>query len=114
VAAQVAPLITISTAPGTEPEWRVQVIVDPYDVGKLNYRAGPLDNNMRFKTTNLNPNLSWWNTISIIRASSLSLGLDSQRESLLFYEGVSGISNLLTMRNRPRKVFFAFGAAISG
>src|SRR5258708_38685849 len=47
--AQVAPLIAnIDARHSTSLNGEWHVIVDPYDVGKLDYRARPLDNNHAF------------------------------------------------------------------
>ena len=89
-AAQVAPLIANVPARQTtslDGEWRV--IVDPYDVGTLDYRGQPLSNNGAFYKNHKPQSKSELVEYDFDSSATLHVPGDwnSQRESLLFYEG---------------------------
>src|SRR5882724_5136612 len=113
--AQVAPLIAnidgrqVRSLNGA---WRV--IVDPYDVGKLNYRAGSLaDNNAFFK--NYKPqSKSELVEYDFDHSGQLNVPGDwnSQRESLLFYEGSVWYKQSFDYSKPAQsRLFVHFGAA---
>jgi beta-glucuronidase len=90
IAAQVAPLIATSDARRTtslDASW--QAIVDPYDVGSLDYRSQPLNNNHAFYKNYKPKSESELVEYDFDTAGQLHVPGDwnTQRESLLFYEG---------------------------
>jgi beta-glucuronidase len=114
-AAQVAPLIAnISARHTTSLDGRWQVIVDPYDVGSLDYRAKPLtDRNAFFK--NYKPQTP----SELVEYDFDASGLlhvpgdwNTQRDSLLFYEGSIWYKRSFNYSKRPKsRLFVHFGAA---
>ncbi len=88
--AQVAPLIANiggRTVTSLDGQW--QVIVDPYDVGSLDYRAQPLKNNSAFFKNYKPQSKSELVEYDFATAGHLNVPGDwnTQRDSLLFYEG---------------------------
>lgn len=114
-AAQVARLIAnISARHATSLDGRWQVIVDPYDVGSLDYRAKPLtDRNAFFK--NYKPQAgSELVEYNFDTSGQLQVPGDwnTQRESLLFYEGIIWYKRTFNYAKRPKnRLFVHFGAA---
>jgi hypothetical protein len=115
VAAQVAPLIAnISARHTTSLDGRWPVIVDPYDVGYLDYRAKPLkDKNAFFK--NYKPQSGSelveydFDTSGLLRVPG---DWNTQRDSLLFYEGSIWYKLTFNYAKRPKhRLFVHFGAA---
>ena len=114
-AAQVAPLIAnISARHTTNLDGRWPVIVDPYDVGSLDYRAKPLpDRNAFYK--NYKPQSGSelveydFDTSGVLRVPG---DWNTQRDSLLFYEGSIWYKRTFNYVNRPKnRLFVHFGAA---
>src|SRR5260370_6081224 len=89
-AAQVAPLIAnINARQTTSLDGQWQAIVDPYDVGALDYRAQPLKNNHAFYKNYKPQSESVLVEYDFDTAGQLLVhgGWNTQRDSLLFYEG---------------------------
>jgi len=89
-AAQVAPLIAnIRARHTTSLDGQWQAIVDPYDVGALDYRAQPLKNNHAFYKNYKRQSKSELVEYDFDTSDQLRVPGDwnTQRESLLFYEG---------------------------
>lgn len=114
-AAQVAPLIAnISARHTINLDGRWPVIVDPYDVGSLDYRAKPLpDRNAFFK--NYKPQSGSelveydFDTSGLLRVPG---DWNTQRDSLLFYEGSIWYKRTFNYVKRPKnRLFVHFGAA---
>ena len=114
-AAQVAPLIAnIGARHTTNLDGRWSVIVDPYDVGSLDYRAKPVtDRNAFFK--NYKPQSG----SELVEYDFDTSGLlhvpgdwNTQRDSLLFYEGSIWYRRTFNYTKRPHsRLFVHFGAA---
>jgi len=115
IAAQVAPLIANVSARHTtslDGTWRV--IVDPYDVGAMDYRAQPLNNNNAFYKDHKPNSKSELVEYDFDDSGSLQVPGDwnTQRESLLFYEGSIWYKQSFDYPKSPnRRVFLHFGAA---
>jgi beta-glucuronidase len=114
-AAQVSPLIAnISARHTINLDGRWPVIVDPYDVGSLDYRAKPLpDRNAFFK--NYKPQ-SGSELVEYDFDTSGQLRVpgdwNTQRDSLLFYEGSIWYKRTFNYVKRPKnRLFVHFGAA---
>src|SRR5208282_5732146 len=89
-AAQVAPLIAnINARQTTSLDGQGQAIVDPYDVGELDYRAQPLKNNNAFSKNYKPQSESELVEYDFDTSGQLHVPGDwnTQRDSLLFYEG---------------------------
>src|SRR5712664_257057 len=89
-AAQVAPLIAnVNARQTTSLNGQWQAIVDPYDVGALDYRAQPLKNNHAFYKNYKPQSESELVEYDFDTSGQLNVPGDwnTQRESLLFYEG---------------------------
>lgn len=87
---QTAPLIAnVSARHGTSLNGDWRVIVDPYDVGALDYRDRPLKNNNAFYKNYKPQSRSDLVEYDFDTSGTLSVPGDwnTQRESLLFYEG---------------------------
>jgi len=114
-ATQVAPLIAnIEARSNTSLDGQWQVIVDPYDVGFLDYRAQPLKNNGAFYKNYKPQSKSDFVEYDFDTAAQLNVPGDwnTQRESLLFYEGTVWYKRSFDYAKSPRKrVFLHFGAA---
>jgi beta-glucuronidase len=88
--AQVAPLIAnINARQTTSLDGQWQAIVDPYDVGAFDYRAQPLKNNNAFYKNYKPQSQSELVEYDFDTSGQLHVPGDwnTQRESLLFYEG---------------------------
>lgn len=113
--AQVAPSVANITARKTmslDGEW--QVIVDPYDVGFLDYRAKPLTNNNAFFRNHKPQSPSELVEYDFDTSGRLVVPGDwnTQRDSLLFYEGSVWYKRSFDYDKSPRnRVFVHFGAA---
>jgi beta-glucuronidase len=92
-------------------EWRT--IVDPYDVGSLDYRAHPLTNNNAFYKDYKPKSPSELVEYDFDTAATLAVPGDwnTQRESLLYYEGTIWYRRLFDYALPPnRRLFLHFGA----
>jgi beta-glucuronidase len=114
-AAQIAPLIAnINARQATDLDGPWQTIVDPYDVGSLDYRAHPLKNNGAFYKNYKPQSKSDFVEYDFDTAGQLSVPGDwnTQRESLLFYEGTVWYKRSFDYAKPAKKrVFLHFGAA---
>ncbi len=114
-AGQSAPLIT--NIPGRQAmnldgEWRA--IVDPYDVGALDYRGKPLAGNSAFFTNHKPASKSELVEYDFDTSETLRVPGDwnSQRESLLFYEGSVWYKRSFDYAAAAgKRLFLHFGAA---
>jgi beta-glucuronidase len=89
-AGQIAPLIqNIDARPNISLDGRWQVIVDPYDVGALDYRAKPIQGNSAFFKNYKPRSESDLVEYDFDTSGQLNVPGDwnTQRDSLLFYEG---------------------------
>jgi beta-glucuronidase len=89
-AGQLAPLIqNINARPNISLDGRWQVIVDPYDVGALDYRAKPIQGNSAFFKNYKPHSESELVEYDFDTSGQLNVPGDwnTQRDSLLFYEG---------------------------
>jgi beta-glucuronidase len=113
--AQVAPLIAnVGGRSTTSLNGQWQAIVDPYDVGFLDYRAQPLKNNNAFFKNYKPKSKSELVEYDFDTAGYLNVPGDwnSQRESLLFYEGSVWYKRSFDLSKPPkRRAFLHFGAA---
>jgi beta-glucuronidase len=113
-AAQVAPLIANIDARQTaslDGQW--QAIVDPYDVGALDYRAQPLKNNNAFYKNYKPQSESELVEYDFDTSGQLHVPGDwnTQRESLLFYEGSVWYKRSFDYAKSPKnRLFLHFGA----
>ena len=114
-AAQVAPLIqNISGRQTTDLDGRWQAIVDPYDVGYLDYRAKPLKNNGAFFKNHKAQSESELVEYDFDTSGQLDVPGDwnTQRESLFFYEGSVWYKRSFDYAKPAKKrLFVHFGAA---
>ena len=114
-AAQVAPLIeNIDGRATTSLNGQWQAIVDPYDVGMLSYRAQPLKNNEAFYKNYQPQSKSELVEYDFDTSGALDVPGDwnTQRDSLLFYEGSVWYRRTFDFAKAPRKrVFVNFAAA---
>ena len=112
--AQVAPLIQNIDARSTislDGQW--QAIVDPYDVGAFDYRGQPLKNNGAFYKNYKPQTKSELVEYDFDASGRLNVPGDwnTQRESLLFYEGSVWYKRSFDYGKSPKKrVFLHFGA----
>lgn len=115
VSAQVAPLLAnISERSTTSLDGQWQVIVDPYDVGFVDYRAQPLKSNSAFYKNHKPQSNSELVEYDFDTSGHLNVPGDwnSQRESLLFYEGSVWYKRSFDYTRSPKKrLFVHFGAA---
>ena len=113
-AAQVAPLIANITGRQTtslDGSW--QAIVDPYDVGGLDYRAQPLKNNQAFYKDHKPQSESELVEYDFDTSGQLHVPGDwnTQRDSLLFYEGTIWYERSFDYVKSPKtRLFLHFGA----
>jgi beta-glucuronidase len=112
---QTAPLIANSDGRKTtslDGAWHV--IVDPYDVGKLDYRAQPLKNNHAFFKDYKPKSKSELVEYDFDHSGQLNVPGDwnTQRESLLFYEGTVWYKQSFDYEKPAQnRLFLHFGAA---
>jgi beta-glucuronidase len=113
-AAQVAPLIAnINARQTTNLDGQWQAIVDPYDVGSLDYRAQPLKSNNAFFKNYKPQSESELVEYDFDTSGQLHVPGDwnTQRESLLFYEGSLWYKRSFDYAKSPKnKLFLHFGA----
>jgi beta-glucuronidase len=115
VLGQVPPLIANTIARRTfnlDGQW--QTIVDPYDVGSLDYRARPLTNNNAFFKNYKAHSPSELVEYDFDTSRYLNVPGDwnTQRESLLFYEGSVWYKRSFDYVKSPKeRMFVHFGAA---
>lgn len=113
--AQVAPLLTnINARSTTSLDGQWQAIVDPYDVGFIDYRAQPLKSNNAFYKNHKPQSNSELVEYDFDNSGRLFVPGDwnSQRESLLFYEGTVWYKRSFDYAKSPKKrLFVHFGAA---
>jgi beta-glucuronidase len=113
-AAQVAPLIAdINARQTTSLDGQWQVIVDPYDVGSLDYRAQPLKNNHAFYKNHKPQSESELVEYDFDTSGQLHVPGDwnTQRESLLFYEGSVWYKRSFDYtKSHKNRLFLHFGA----
>src|SRR6266851_4721923 len=114
-AAQVAPLIAnINARQTTSLNGQWQAIVDPYDVGALDYRAQPLKNSHAFYKNYKPQSESELVEYDFDTSGQLNVPGDwnSQRESLLFYEGSVWYKQSFDYAKPAQgRLFLHFGAA---
>jgi beta-glucuronidase len=113
-AAQFAPLIAnINARQTTSLDGQWQAIVDPYDVGALDYRAQPLKNNNAFYKNHKPQSESELVEYDFDTSGQLHVPGDwnTQRDSLLFYEGSVWYMRSFDYAKSPKnRVFLHFGA----
>ena len=113
-AAQVAPLIAnINARQTTSLNGQWQAIVDPYDVGALDYRAQPLKNSHAFYKNYKPQSESELVEYDFDTSGQLHVPGDwnTQRESLLFYEGTVWYKRSFDYTKSPKnRLFLHFGA----
>jgi len=113
-AAQVAPLIAnINARQTTSLDGQWQAIVDPYDVGSLDYRAQPLKNDHAFYKNYKPQSESELVEYDFDTSGQLYVPGDwnTQRESLLFYEGSVWYKRSFDYAKSPKsRLFLHFGA----
>jgi beta-glucuronidase len=115
ISAQVAPLIqNIGSRQITNLDGRWQTIVDPYDVGYLDYRAQPLKNNGAFYKNHKPQNESELVEYDFDTSEQLNVPGDwnTQRDSLFLYEGTVWYKrNFDYEKSSGKRLFVHFGAA---
>ena len=113
-AAQVAPLIAnINARQTTSLDGQWQVIIDPYDVGWLDYRAQPLKSNHAFYKNYKPQSESELVEYDFDISGQLHVPGDwnTQRESLLFYEGSVWYKRSFDYtKSGKNRLFLHFGA----
>jgi len=113
-AAQVAPSIAnINARQTTSLDGQWQAIVDPYDVGAFDYRAQPLKNNQAFYKNHKPQSESELVEYDFDTSGQLYVPGDwnTQRESLLFYEGSVWYKRSFDYTKSPKnRLFLHFGA----
>src|SRR5271169_4702567 len=114
-AAQVAPLVAnINARQTTSLDGSWQAIVDPYDVGSLDYRSQPLKNKHGFYKNHKPDSESELVEYDFDTSGQLHVPGDwnTQRESLLFYEGSVWYKRSFDYAKSPKnRLFVHFGAA---
>jgi len=114
-AAQVVPLIAnIEGRSTTSLNGQWQVIVDPYDVGALDYRAHALKGNGAFYTNYKSQSKSELVEYDFDTSGRLNVPGDwnTQRDSLLFYEGSVWYKRSFNYsKGTKKRTFVHFGAA---
>jgi beta-glucuronidase len=112
--AQIAPLIAnINSRHSVSLDGQWQAIVDPYDVGALDYRAQPLKNNNAFFKNYKPHSKSELVEYDFDTSGQLRVPGDwnTQRESLLFYEGSAWYKRSFDYPKLPKsRLFVHFGA----
>src|SRR5712671_4022312 len=113
-AAQVAPLIAnVNARQTTSLDGQWQAIVDPYDVGEFDYRAQPLKNNNAFYKNYKPQSESELVEYDFDTSGQLHVPGDwnTQRESLLFYEGTVWYKRSFDYtKSSKNRLFLHFGA----
>jgi len=113
-AAQVAPLVAnINARQTTSLDGSWQAIVDPYDVGSLDYRTQTLKNNHAFYKNHKPDSESELVEYDFDTSGQLHVPGDwnTQRESLLFYEGSVWYKRSFDYAKSPKnRLFLHFGA----
>jgi beta-glucuronidase len=113
-AAQVAPLVAnINARQTTSLDGQWQAIVDPYDVGAFDYRAQPLKDNHAFYKNYKPQSESELVEYDFDTSGQLHVPGDwnTQRESLLFYEGSIWYKRSFDYAKSPKnRLFLHFGA----
>ncbi len=113
-AAQVAPLIAnINARQTTNLDGQWQAVVDPYDVGAVDYRAQPLKGNHAFYKNYKPQSASELVEYDFDTSGVLQVPGDwnTQRESLLFYEGSVWYKRSFDYSKSPKnRLFVHFGA----
>jgi beta-glucuronidase len=113
-AAQIAPLIgNINARQTTSLDGSWQAIIDPYDVGSVDYRAQPLKNGHAFYKNHKPESPSELIEYDFETAGRLHVPGDwnTQRESLLFYEGSLWYERSFDYAKEPKtRLFLHFGA----
>src|SRR6202163_2730913 len=113
-AAQVAPLLAnINSRQTMSLDGQWQAIVDPYDVGALDYRAQPLKNNNAFYKDYKPQSKSELVEYDFDTSGQLHVPGDwnTQREQLLFYEGSVWYKRSFDFTKSPKnRLFLHFGA----
>lgn len=113
-AAQIAPLIAnINARQTTSLDGQWQAIVDPFDVGAFDYRAQPLKNNHAFYKNYKPQSASELVEYDFDTSGQLHVPGDwnTQRESLLFYEGSVWYKRSFDYTRSPKnRLFLHFGA----
>jgi beta-glucuronidase len=113
-AAQVAPLVAnIDARQTTNLDGSWQAIIDPYDVGSLDYRAQPLKGNHAFYKNYKPQSESELVEYDFDTSGQLQVPGDwnTQRESLLFYEGSVWYERSFDYAKSPKtRLFLHFGA----
>jgi beta-glucuronidase len=113
-AAQIAPLIAnINARQTTSLDGQWQAIVDPFDVGAFDYRAQPLKNNQAFYKNYKPQSESELVEYDFDTSGQLYVPGDwnTQRESLLFYEGSVWYKRSFDYTKSPKnRLFLHFGA----
>ena len=106
-AAQVSPLIAnIEGRSRTSLNGQWQVIVDPYDVGAVDYHAHALQGNGAFyRTTNLNRSPNWWSTTLILLAACMcrATGIPNATHCCFMKEACGTSGRLTTPKDRRRE-----------
>ena len=114
-AAQVAPLIAnIGARHSTSLDGPWHAIIDPYDVGALDYRAHPLKNNNAFFKDHKPQSKSELVEYDFDHSEPLNVPGDwnTQRESLLLYEGTLWYKRSFDYaKGAQSRLFVHFGAA---
>jgi beta-glucuronidase len=110
-----APLIqNVHARQTTNLDGKWQTIVDPYDVGYLDYRAKPLTNNNAFFKNHKPQSESDLVEYDFDTADQLDVPGDwnTQRDTLLFYEGTVWYKRSFDYAKSPdKRLFVHFGAA---
>jgi len=113
--AQIAPLIqNINARQTTNLDGRWQAIVDPYDVGALDYRAQPIQGDCAFFKNHKPQSESELVEYDFDTSGQLNVPgeWNTQRDSLLFYEGSVWYKRSFDYAKPMKKRLFAhFGAA---
>jgi beta-glucuronidase len=112
---QLAPLIqNVNARHTTDLDGRWQVIVDPYDVGALDYRAQPIKSNSAFFKNHKPQSESELVEYDFDTSGQLDVPGDwnTQRDSLLFYEGSVWYKRSFDyVKPANKRLFVHFGAA---
>jgi len=113
--AQVSPLIqNLGARSTTSLDGQWQTIVDPYDVGAFDYRGQPLKNSAAFYKNFKPQSKTDWVEYDFDTSGHLNVPGDwnTQRESLLLYEGSVWYKRSFDYAKAPkRRLFLHFGAA---
>jgi beta-glucuronidase len=115
ISAQIAPLIqNVGTRKTTNLDGLWPTIVDPYDVGYIDFRAQPLRSNASFAKNHKPQNESELVEYDFDTSAQLNVPGDwnTQRDSLLFYEGTVWYKRSFDYEKSPgKRLFVHFGAA---